>query len=503
MCSIGGVIPMKTVDPDEVMKLVAILGGDLQHRGHEWLGFAHSDGRILRVYKQAGLFESAFGNREVYQSLRADTPQLMCLQGRFSTQGRSTKRNAQPQFLRPGRGTIALGSNGDHRHYAEARRELEEQGLVFDSQNDAELLVQHILYHADNNFDRLEDGIRHLMLHSSASFSSWLATRDTVHLFRDRFANRPLFYMTVGDYFVFASEDCALNGILTYRAEEGHQDGTVSINQVLPGEMLTVHLHDPQIVRQQLVEPEERRALCLFEYVYFQRPDSRFRVPTDGNPLCYKIMVQWDNGNYWFDYLEDQTEEVNSFRYRLGKQLAAEHPMGDADADCVISIPASGDLAAAGFADESGLAYRIGLVRNPYVSQTFISPELSNRKHLASIKYRPMHALFTKRPRIVVVDDSIVYGTSIQRLVRTLRAAGAKEIHVRISCPPVVERCPYGIDMATKGDLIAATMAIEKIEREHLRVSSLRYLSLEGLLKVAGKDARHFCTGCWSKELRI
>lgn len=499
MCSISGVIALKTVDPEEAVRYAGILGGDLQHRGHEWVGIAYSNGDFLRIMKRSGLVSSIFGDRNTVAEIGEDSPQMIMLQTRFSTQGRSTQRNAQPQYLRLGQGTVALGSNGDIRDYKAERELLAAKGRKFGSSNDAEVIVQHITYHSADNPHRFNEGIQHLMQNMQATYSAWLATDNSVKLFRDPFANRPFFYMQVGDYFIFASEDCALYGILSHRAEEGKKDGTVSINQVLPGEIITVNLHG-SVERQQAVGAKPRKAFCPFEYIYFARPDSRIFIPKGDNPLCYKIVVKWENGEYSFDYVEDSTEEINSFRYRLGKGLANEYPVEDAD--CVISIPASGDLAAMGYSDESGLVYRSGLVRNPYVTRTFISPGMENRKHLVAIKYRPMRALFSKRSHIVVVDDSIVYGTSMHRIVRILKAAGAKEIHLRISCPPIVAKCRYGIDMTSKGTLIAAEKSVQDIQK-HLRVASLQYLSLDGLKDVIGDNAQHACFACWDNEFRI
>ncbi|MCH7492780.1 hypothetical protein IID19_04340 [Patescibacteria group bacterium] len=499
MCSISGVIALKTVDPGEVTLYASILGGDVQHRGHEWIGIAYSSGDFLRIMKMPGLVSSIFGDHDLVTEIGKDSPQMMMLQTRYSTQGESTSRNAQPQYLRLGQGNVALGSNGDLFDYKSERALLEKNGRKFESRNDAEVLVQQITYHSADDPKRFDEGIKHVMENTRASYSAWLATDNRVKLFRDPFANRPFFYMQVGDYFIFSSEDCALYGILSHRAEEGKRDGTVAINQVLPGEIITINLHG-SIERQQAVEAKSRLAFCPFEYIYFGRPDSHIFIPKGNNPLCYKIVVIWENGEYSFDYVEDSTEEINSFRYRLGKALAVEYPVEDAD--CIISIPASGDLAAMGYSDQSGIVYRSGLVRNPYVTRTFITPGLETRERLAAIKYRPMRALFRKRSRIVVVDDSIVYGTSMHRIVRILKAAGAQEIHLRISCPPIVAACRYGIDMKSKGTLIAADKSVQEIQK-HLRVASLQYLSLDVLKEVIGDNAKHACFACWDKNFRI
>ena len=341
-----------------------------------------------------------------------------------------------------------------------------------------------------------------LMREVPASFSAWLATENSVYLFRDTFANRPLYYMRIGSYFVFASEDCALHAILAHRANQGHKDGTIEVNQVLPGEIIRINMHG-EIEYLDGVEPSEKLAMCAFERVYFARPDGHvFGAPHNGTQrLFYKLLVQHgDEDRYIVKMLTDGIEEVGSFRFRLGKQLARECPVDDAD--CVISIPDSGNFAALGFAAESGVPYQIGLVRSPYVARTFISPGRDTRMQQAALKYRPMRGLFGKHQRIVVVDDSLVYGTTFEQLARMFMAAGAQEVHARLSCPPITTACRYGIDMSSKGPLVAADMSVEQIQRQ-LGVTSLQYLSLEGMQKVLGKDAENFCTACWTGQFPI
>jgi len=470
---------------------------DLQHRGHEWVGVAYSGGDMLHVEKQVGLIASLLGNPRMVTKMQDAAPQMMLFQTRFSTQGRSTAVNAQPHYMRPRWGTIALGANGDIPDYAGHRARLEKAKCEFVSRNDSEALLHHIILNAQDNPDRLHEGIVSLMREVPASYSAWLATKDSVYLFRDPFANRPLYYMRVGNYFVFASEDCALHAILVHRANQGHKDGTVEINQVLPGEIIRITMHG-EIEYLEGVAPMTQFAMCAFELVYFARPDGHvFGAPHNATQrLFYKLLVQHgEDGRYSIQMLTDGIEEVGSFRFRLGKQLAREHPVDGAD--CVISVPNSGNFAALGFADESKVPYQIGLVQSPYVARTFIVPGRDARREQAALKYRPMRGLFSKYQRIVVVDDSLVYGTTFEQLTRMFMAAGAREVHARLSCPPVIAPCKYGIDMTSKGKLIAADMSVEQIQ-QMLGLTSLRFLSLEGMKKVLGTDAGNYCTSCWT-----
>jgi amidophosphoribosyltransferase len=501
MCSIAGVIALKPQDPETILDYAQLLGLFLQHRGHEWVGVAHSNGDFLEVEKLQGLVSSLFGNSKLIGKMLDTKPQMMLMQTRFSTQGNSTKRNAQPHYLRPSTGIVALGSNGDIFDYPGARQTMQELDCQVISQNDAEILLQHILHHSEKSPETYDQGIRHLMDNLPASFSSWLATDDQAWLFRDPHGNRPFYWMIVGDCFIFASEDCALHGILNSRASQGHRDGLVDINQVLPGQIINIKLHS-SITYPDGFPAKERLAHCAFCDVYFARPDSYiFGTPGEINneQLCYQVLMEW-NGDQPIMTIPDNLSSVVSFRYRQGKKLAMESPAQGAE--CVISVPASGDPAAQGFADANKLPFEIGLMRSQYVARTFISPGQGNRENLVTIKYQPVRDLFRKVKSIVLVDDSIVFGTTARRLVRTLRAAGAQEIHLRISCPPIVAACRYGVDMESKGELIAATRPVEEIA-DYLGVNSLAYLSLDGLKEVIGSNVDNFCLACWNKDFPI
>ena len=501
MCSIAGVIALKPQDPETVLDYAQLLGLFLQHRGHEWVGVAHSNGDFLTVKKLPGQVSSLFGNAKLRGEMQARQPQMVLMQTRFSTQGASTKINAQPHYLRPQTGIVALGSNGDIFDYASGKQTILDLDYQVISKNDAEILLHHILHYAGQNPDKYSEGIRQLMLNLPASFSSWLTTDNRVWLFRDPYSNRPLYWMMIDGFLIFASEDCALQAIITHRANQGHRDNQVDIKQVKSGQIIQATLHDPNLIFNG-VDANLPNAHCAFERVYFARPDSHiFATPGElaNEALCYKVQVQWD-GNQPILVIPEEGEANSSFRYRLGRQLALEAPADGAE--CVISVPSSGDPAAQGFAQGSQLPFEIGLIRNPYVTRTFISPGKGNRETLAAIKYQVVRSLFQKVSSIVIVDDSIVFGTTARRLIRTLRAAGAKTIHLRISCPPIIAACRYGVDMESKGQLIATTSSVDEIA-QHLGVDSLSYLSLEGLQEVIGPDADNYCLACWTGHFPI
>jgi len=500
MCSIFGAIPLEVKDPLEVQTYTMIGANFLQHRGHEWYGLAFSNGKFLWIERRSGLIISSPDDRELVRLIKENQPQMIMFQTRFSTTGPSTSINAQPQFLRLRQGAIALGSNGDVFDYTKERERLEKSGCDFQSQNDSEILLHHILLNSGDDPDNIPKGIQNLMGNMPATFSFWLATEKRVYLARDPYGNRPLYYMQVGGYFIFASEDCALLAVLEERAEAGYEDGTVEINQVLPGEIIEVNLHGP-VNYLKGADPKAILAQCTFEKVYFARPDSRVFGSLKQGRLCYKVLVLPEGeDDYVIQVLDDSVEEVGSFRYRLGENLGVESPVEQAD--CVISVPMSGDFAALGYAHKTGTEFQIGLVRNPYYTRTFTSPGRENRQRLARLKYQPMRGLYVRAKRIVVVDDSVIFATTLQRLARKLRIAGAQEVHGRVSCPPVKCPCPYGIDMSSKGQLPAASMSMKEVGNM-LKLDSLAHLSLEMLQAANGASAKHYCYACWNGEFPI
>lgn len=497
MCTIFGIIALKPSDPEEILNYAETALQDLQHRGHEWIGLTYSNGENIWTEKRPGWVTSFFHDNELMKKILADRPQMVLAHTRYSTQGESTKRNAQPHYMRPGSGFRVLASNGDVTNYRDEKNRLEGEGCKFISTNDAELLLQHILKYSAG--DDLIEGISHLMANVKASYSAWLATEKCVYLFRDPFGNRPFYFMQVGSYLIFSSEDCALCGILKKRLKRGIRDESTDINQIRPGEIAKVDLHG-KIEFMEGLKPAPRLAYCAFEKIYFSRPDSNvFGHPNGNSRLCYrKVLLQTEFG--LVPQINGQVEELASFRYRLGKQLAKEHP--SPNADCVIAVPDSGIPGAEGYADASGLPFRVGFVRNPYIGKTFISPGQENRELQASVKYRAVRELFSKFKRIVVVDDSRVFGTTSRELNIELRSAGAQELHSRLTSAPVRHVCLNGIDMSSKGPLIAAGRTVEEV-RQITCDTSLGYLSLEGLKEVIGPSCDDYCYACWTGEYRI
>lgn len=503
MCSVFGVIALAQTDPVEILKWFALLAANNQHRGSEWHGIAHSNGRHLGIEKRTGLVSASLGDRELMVKIMATEPQMMLGQTRFSTTGASTSVNAQPLYLLLREGTVAIGTNGDTPGYERVREFLEGLRSEFLGKNDAEALLHYILFHAQTNLDRIPQGITCLMRQLPAAYSAWLSTRNRIHLFRDPWANHPLFWMRVGNLFFFSSEDCALYAIVAQLVEEGKFDGAVDINQVLPGEIVTVDLHSKSTFTQ-AVPPREKLACCAFEWVYLDRPDSHLWVPTDGQRLCYQLEVS--NGKSEDRVLlfkpSSGIEQIGTLRYDTGKVLGTEHPASGEG--CVIAVPASGNKAAEGYAHVTGLPFRIGLVSNPYAGRTFIAPGAENRQHQSMLKYHPLRGLFQGHSHVHAVDDSIVFGTSSQRVVRMMRTAGAQSIDLRIACPPVQHACKTGIDMSSKGELVAAgDRPVDEI-RQRIGADSLGYLSLEGLKGVIGPElAPHCCFYCWDGCERI
>ena len=502
MCSIFGVIATKAVDPNDIILYSSILAADTQHRGDAWVGIAYSEGSVLRTEKRAGRVTAIFNDPRLMKKMSDRGVQMIAGQTRFPTQGDSIKINAQPYYFRLPSGTIALGSNGDTQDYSAEKLRQQALGIKHITTNDAEVLLSEIWLTACQEGRSYSDGIIQLMKNVPATFSAWMTTEAELYLFRDPSGNRPLFYMQVGSFFVFASEDCALQGVLTQRAADGHQDGTVDICQVLPGESILISIHG-SVKPRQLVPARKKGAMCVFERVYLARPDSLlFGADNLTQSIYYKVRVRLENGNVFFDPLDtEDIVDIGSFRYELGKQLAIEHPAPEAE--FVIPIPDSGNMAALGYASKSGLSMKIGLVRNLYVGRTFIASGRESRELLTALKYRPMLGLFRSgRPvRMVVVDDSIVFGTSSYRVDQMLHARGAV-IDKRISCPPIKYPCFSGVDMSSKGELIAATKTIEEMEAFY-KVASLRYLSIEGLRTVLGAMSDHYCFACWNGDYPI
>jgi amidophosphoribosyltransferase len=416
----------------------------LQHRGQESAGIAAADGEELRLEKGMGLVNDVF----TAGRLDALTGDRAIGHVRYSTSGDTVATNAQPYLIECHRGPIAVGHNGNLVNAAILRQELEAAGSIFQSTSDTEVILH--LY-ARSHRERLEDAISASLYKVMGAFSLLFLTREALVAARDPWGFRPLVLGRQNGATVIASETCALDLI-----------DAQYVRDVEPGEVLVV---DASGTRSFRPFPPEPTAHCVFEHVYFARPDS----------LVFGRTV-----------LES--------RLQLGRQLAREAP---ADADVVCPVPDSGMGAALGFSQESGLPFEWGLIRNHYVGRTFIQPRQGQRSVGVKIKLNPVRAVIEGR-RVVLIDDSIVRGTTSRKIVRMVREAGAREVHLRISSPPTTGPCYYGIDTPLKSELIASSHGVEEIRR-FVEADSLAYLSHEGLLQAAGDaPGRRHCTACFS-----
>ncbi len=421
----------------------------LQHRGQESAGMVSSDSHRLFAYRGMGYVSEIFKEE-----------QISALQGnacighvRYSTAGSVSILEAQPFLVDGYRGQIALCHNGNLPYANEARRELELDGAIFSSTSDTEVVLHKI---ARSKAPDLIGAIMDTFSDLEGAYSMLFLTKNSLIAVRDPRGFRPLCLGKLDDAYVLASETCAFDLInATY------------IRDVEPGEVLIINRDG---MDSYFLPQEEKAAHCIFEHVYFARPDS----------LVFGT-------------------SVNKSRHKMGKQLAVEHP---ADADIVVPVPDSGVAAAIGYAAKSGLKFRFGLMRNHYVGRTFIEPKQSIRNFGVKIKLNPVHDLI-KGKRVVLIDDSIVRGTTSKKIVQMVRQAGAKEVHLRISCPPTIAPCFYGVDTPTREELIAANMSVAEIA-DFVGADSLGYLSLEGLLKSCGDEAgERYCTACYTNNYPI
>jgi amidophosphoribosyltransferase len=421
----------------------------LQHRGQESAGIVASDGAQLRIEKGMGLVNDVFTEARL-GALRGDRAMGHV---RYSTAGETVSSNAQPYLIECHRGPIAVAHNGNLVNAAILRQELEAAGSIFQSTSDTEVILH--LY-ARSHRERLQDAIAASLSKVMGAFSLLFLTPEALVAARDPWGFRPLVLGRLEGATIITSETCALDLI-----------DAEYVRDVEPGEIVVV---DDSGVRSFHPFPPAPSAHCIFEHVYFARPDS----------LVFGRTV-----------LES--------RLLLGRELAREAP---ADADVVCPVPDSGMGAALGYAEESGLPFEWGLIRNHYVGRTFIQPRQSVRSVGVKIKLNPVRQVHDGR-RVVLIDDSIVRGTTSRKLVRMVREAGAREVHVRISSPPTISPCYYGIDTPLKSELIAASHSVEEIGR-YIEADSLAYLTHEGLLKAVGDPGqqRH-CTACFSRRYPV
>lgn len=433
---------------EEVSKLTYFGLYALQHRGQESAGIAATDGSAFHTEKAMGWVADVFSP----ERLRRLPGHRAIGHVRYSTAGSSNLRNAQPITATTARGPIAIAHNGNLTNADALRREMERDGAIFQSSSDTEVIL-HLLARAPAA--PLEEQIPYALSQVTGAYSLVILTREALYAVRDPYGFRPLTVGRLGDAWVVASETCALD-LMEARPER----------DVEPGEMVVLADAGLRSVR---VAPARERLQCVFEYVYFARPDS----------------VLWGRN-------------VHTVRKAMGRQLAREYPVA---ADIVIPVPDSGVSAALGYSEESGTPYEMGLIRNHYVGRTFIEPKQGIRHFGVKVKLNPMREMLEGK-RVVVVDDSIVRGTTSRKIVRMVRGAGAREVHVRISSPPIHWPCYYGIDTPTRKELIASSHSVDEIAR-YLGVDSLGYLSLDGLLKAAGGDPAHYCHACFTGGYRV
>jgi amidophosphoribosyltransferase len=418
----------------------------LQHRGQESAGIVSADGE--RLYSERGMGHV----NEIFQesNLRRLNGSTAIGHVRYSTAGKVSINEAQPFAVKCSFGQVALCHNGNLPDASEARKQLEQDGAIFSSTSDTEVVLHRVA--RSRRRDLLEAIVEALMFDDGA-FSMLFATPNSLIAVRDPRGFRPLCLGELEGATVFASETCAFDLI-----------GAKYVRDVAPGEMIVV---DANGLRSLHPFPPKPHTHCIFEHVYFSRPDS----------LVYG-------------------RSVNKSRHLMGRYLARKHPV---EADIVVPVPDSGVAAAIGFAAESGLKFRFGLMRNHYVGRTFIEPQNQIRHFGVKIKLNPVRDLIEGK-RVVLIDDSIVRGTTSQKIVKMVREAGAKEVHMRISCPPTIAPCYYGVDTPTREELIASHHSVEQI-REFLGADSLGYLSLQGMLDAVGDpgDTR-FCKACYTGQ---
>ncbi|MBX7153167.1 amidophosphoribosyltransferase [bacterium] len=429
----------------EAAKLAYLGLYSLQHRGQESTGIVAADGERLHRHVGMGLVGDVFSDDKIFAQLPGH---IAIGHNRYSTTGGSFLQNAQPIIAIINTGEVAAAHNGNLVNYFQLRSDLQNKGAILQSNSDTEVIL-HLAAHS--GFPKVEDQIKYAVTQIKGAFSLLLITKDKLIAVRDPHGIRPLCIGRMGDATVIASESCALDII-----------GAEYTRDVKPGELIVVDakgLHSEMVVKD-LPTP----AHCIFEFVYFSRPDSK---------------IFGDN--------------VDKARRKLGKRLAEEVPV---EADIVISVPDSSNTAAVGYSRRTGMKFELGLIRNHYVGRTFIHPVQSMRDLKVKVKFNAVEGVLRDR-RVVVIDDSIVRGTTLKPLIAMIRKAGAKEVHVRISSPPVTSPCYYGMDFPTKNELIANRMSKEEMCKQ-IGADSLEYLSMEGLLAAVPQDGHGYCTACFS-----
>lgn len=421
----------------------------LQHRGQESAGIAVSDGKKISAHKQMGLVAQAFDE----QSLEPLKGHIGIGHTRYSTTGSSLIANAQPYTMESYFGPLALAHNGNLTNATDLRTTVLKRGVGLTSTSDSEVATMVLL---GGDGPSWGDRIDHFMNCAEGAYCLTILTKDALYAVRDPLGLRPLCLGKLGDSgWVVASESCALSTI-----------GADWVRDIEPGEAIMIDGDGPRTISR---HPAPRSALCLFEYIYFARPDSML-----------------------------QNQLIHSVRMELGRELAREAPVA---ADVVMGVPDSATPAAIGYAQESGLPYTEGLIKNRYIGRTFIQPDDRIRKQGVKLKFNPLSSTLAGK-RVILVDDSIVRGNTSGPIVRLLRDSGAAEVHVRVSSPPIRHPCFMGVDMATYPELIAHRMDVPEIQ-DYIQADSLAYLSYEGLLRATGRDPNSFCGACFTGKYPI
>ncbi len=434
--------------PSEASKLAYLGLYALQHRGQESAGICAADGTRIRAVREMGYVNEIFD-----QEALAKLPGHLAIgHTRYSTAGESRLSNAQPILIDCVHGQIAVAHNGNIVNANEIKDRLRSEGAIFQTNSDTEVVLH--LY-ARSQAGTLTDALIDAIAQLSGAFSFAMMTKDHLIAARDPHGFRPLALGRLGDAWVICSETCALDLInATY------------VRDVEPGEVLVIGADG---LKSRRAFPPAKLAHCVFEHVYFARPDS-----------------------------EVFGQGVNEVRTNLGRLLAKETGL---PADVVVPVPDSGVCAATGYAEEAKIPMRFGLIRNHYVGRTFIEPAQAIRHFGVKVKLNPVKGILAGQ-RVVLVDDSLVRGTTSRKIVKMVRAAGAKEVHLRISCPPTVSPCFYGVDTPRRSELIAATHSQEEI-RKYVGADSLGYLSLEGLMQAVGQRRQHYCTSCYTGQYPV
>jgi amidophosphoribosyltransferase len=444
-CGVSGIYA-----PDaEVARMAFFVHYALQHRGQESAGIATSDGRIAHIHKGMGLVSHVF-NEENLGHLQGH---LAIGHNRYSTTGSSYLRNAQPYLIETALGPLGIAHNGNLTNAPTLRRELFDRGVGLVSSSDSEIITQMLAGAPGGTWN---ERIAAFMRKAKGAYSLTILTREAVYAARDPWGFRPLCLGRLSeDGLVVASETCALATV-----------GATFVREIRPGEI--VRLDENGLTTWQGVKAAEKPSLCIFEYIYFARPDS---------------------------VLEGRS--VHQVRRCLGELLSREYPV---EADMVIGVPDSATAHAIGYSNASGIPFGEGLIKNRYIGRTFIQPDDRLRRLGVALKFNPLPDL--KGKRIVMVDDSIVRGTTSGPIVSLVRLAGATEVHMRVGSPPIRHPCFMGVDMATKEELIAARMSVQEIAK-YIGADSLGYLSLEGLRGAVGKETGGYCQACFSGDYPV